>query len=67
MTFLEMAAHRRALSRPIVHEAFTELVATAFLLIPWSVRGSWPRSFAAEMSVFRRWPMQLLLAAHSWR
>jgi glycerol uptake facilitator-like aquaporin len=33
MTFLEMAAHRRALSRPIVHEAFTELVATAFLLI----------------------------------
>ena len=33
MTFLQMAAHRRALSRPIVHEAFTELVATAFLLI----------------------------------
>ena len=33
MTFLEMAAHRRALSRPIVHEALTELVATAFLLI----------------------------------
>ena len=33
MTFLEIAAHRRALSRPIVHEAFTELVATAFLLI----------------------------------
>jgi len=33
MTFLEMAAHRRAVSRPIVHEAFTELVATAFLLI----------------------------------
>ena len=33
MTFLELAAHRRALSRPIVHEAFTELVATAFLLI----------------------------------
>jgi hypothetical protein len=25
--------NRRALSRPIVHEAFTELVATAFLLI----------------------------------
>jgi glycerol uptake facilitator-like aquaporin len=33
MTFLELAAHRRALSRPIVHEAFSELVATAFLLI----------------------------------
>jgi len=33
MTFLELAAHRHALSRPIVHEAFTELVATAFLLI----------------------------------
>ena len=33
MTFLEMAAHRHALSRPIVHEAFTELMATAFLLI----------------------------------
>jgi glycerol uptake facilitator-like aquaporin len=33
MTFLEIAAHRRALSRPIVREAFTELVATAFLLI----------------------------------
>jgi glycerol uptake facilitator-like aquaporin len=33
MTFLEMAAHRRTLSRPVVHEAFTELVATAFLLI----------------------------------
>ena len=33
MTFLKLAAHRRALSRPIVHEAFTELVATAFLLI----------------------------------
>ena len=33
MTFLEIAAHRRALSRPIVHEAFTEFVATAFLLI----------------------------------
>jgi len=33
VTFLELAAHRRALSRPIVHEAFTELVATAFLLI----------------------------------
>src|SRR5215469_7379500 len=33
MTFLEIAAHRSALSRPIVHEAFTELVATAFLLM----------------------------------
>ena len=33
MSFLEIAAHRRALSRPIVHEAFTELLATAFLLI----------------------------------
>ena len=33
MTLLEIAAHRHALSRPIVHEAFTELVATAFLLI----------------------------------
>src|SRR5690349_13695122 len=33
MTFLEMAAHRRTLSRPIVHEALIELVATAFLLI----------------------------------
>jgi glycerol uptake facilitator-like aquaporin len=33
MTFLEIAAHKHALSRPIVHEAFTELVATAFLLI----------------------------------
>src|SRR6516165_10756214 len=33
MTFLEIAARRRALSRPIVHEASTELVATTFLLI----------------------------------
>lgn len=33
MTFLEIALRRRALSRPIVHEAVTELVATAFLLI----------------------------------
>ena len=33
MTFLEIAARRSALTRPIVHEAFTELVATAFLLI----------------------------------
>jgi len=33
VTFLEIAAHQRALSRPIVHEALTELVATAFLLI----------------------------------
>jgi len=33
VSFLEIAAHRRALSRPIVHEAFTELLATAFLLI----------------------------------
>src|SRR5215813_12428991 len=33
MTLLEMAARRHALSRPIVHEGFTELVATAFLLI----------------------------------
>ena len=32
MTFLEIAARRSALTRPIVHEAFTELVATAFLL-----------------------------------
>ena len=33
MTFLAIATRRSALSRPIVHEAFTELVATAFLLI----------------------------------
>jgi len=33
MTLLTMAARRRALSRPVVHEAFTELVATTFLLI----------------------------------
>ena len=33
MTFLEIALRRRALSRPMVHEAITELVATAFLLI----------------------------------
>src|SRR5215468_5115153 len=33
MTLLELAAHRHALSRPIVHQALTELVATAFLLI----------------------------------
>ena len=33
MTFLEIATRRRALSRSIVHEAVTELVATAFLLI----------------------------------
>jgi len=33
MTLLTMAARRRALSRPVVHEAFTELVAAAFLLI----------------------------------
>jgi glycerol uptake facilitator-like aquaporin len=33
VTFLEIAAHRHALSHPILHEAFTELVATAFLLI----------------------------------
>jgi glycerol uptake facilitator-like aquaporin len=33
MTLLTMAARRRELSRPVVHEAFTELVATAFLLI----------------------------------
>jgi len=33
VTFLEIASRRRALSRPIVHEAVTELVATAFLLI----------------------------------
>jgi glycerol uptake facilitator-like aquaporin len=33
MTFLAIATRREALSRPIVHEAFTELVATAFLLI----------------------------------
>src|SRR5262245_39632258 len=33
MTFLEMTAHRLTLSRPIAHEAFTELVATVFLLI----------------------------------
>jgi glycerol uptake facilitator-like aquaporin len=33
MTFLEIAAHRHALSLPIVHEAFAELVASAFLLI----------------------------------
>jgi len=33
VTFLEIALRRRALSRPIVHEAVTELVATAFLLI----------------------------------
>ena len=33
MTLLTIAARRRALSRPVVPEAFTELVATAFLLI----------------------------------
>jgi glycerol uptake facilitator-like aquaporin len=33
MTLLTSAARRHALSRPVVHEAFTELVATAFLLI----------------------------------
>jgi len=33
MTFLEIASRRRALSRPIVYEALTELVATAFPLI----------------------------------
>jgi glycerol uptake facilitator-like aquaporin len=33
VTFLELATRRGALARPIVHEAFTELVATAFLLI----------------------------------
>ena len=33
MTFLAIATRRGALSRPIVHEAFTEMVATAFLLI----------------------------------
>jgi glycerol uptake facilitator-like aquaporin len=33
MTLLTMAARRHALSRPVVREAFTELVATAFLLI----------------------------------
>src|ERR1700739_3521514 len=33
MTFLEIGAHRRALSRPVVYWAFPELVATAFLLI----------------------------------
>jgi glycerol uptake facilitator-like aquaporin len=33
MTLLEIASRRRALSRPIIHEASTELVATTFLLI----------------------------------
>ena len=33
MTSLATAARRHALSRPVVREAFTELVATAFLLI----------------------------------
>ena len=33
MTFLTIATRRGALSRPTVHEAFTEMVATAFLLI----------------------------------
>jgi glycerol uptake facilitator-like aquaporin len=33
VTSIEMAARRHALGRPVVREAFTELVATAFLLI----------------------------------
>jgi glycerol uptake facilitator-like aquaporin len=33
VTSIAMAMRRAALSRPLVHEAFTELVATAFLLI----------------------------------
>ena len=33
MTSIATAVRRQALSRPVVHEAFTELVATAFLLI----------------------------------
>ena len=33
MSLLTMAVRRSALIRPVVREAFTELIATAFLLI----------------------------------
>jgi hypothetical protein len=58
MTFLEIAAHRRALNRPIVHEAFTELVATAFLLIAVVGSGIMAEGSATAMSVLRCWPTQ---------